>query len=68
MADHLLDSGYKDPAAVICGSVLEEHLRQLCIKNNIPIEVKKNGKMKPINADQLNADLAKQNIYSKLDQ
>jgi hypothetical protein len=35
MAEHLLDTGYKDPAAVMCGSVLEEHLRQLCLKHNI---------------------------------
>ncbi len=35
MAEHLLESHYKDPAAVMIGSVLEEHLRQLCIKNSI---------------------------------
>ena len=29
MADHLLDQDYKDAAAVMIGSVLEEHLRQL---------------------------------------
>src|SRR5215213_11165047 len=29
MGDHLLTEGYKDPAAVMIGSVLEEHLRQL---------------------------------------
>jgi hypothetical protein len=28
-AEHLLDSGYKDAAAVIAGAVLEEHLRKL---------------------------------------
>ena len=37
MAEHLLNENYKDPAAVMIGSVLEEHLRQLCIKNNIEI-------------------------------
>src|ERR1043166_2098428 len=37
MAEHLLKEGYKDPAAVMVGSVLEEHLRQLCQKNSIPI-------------------------------
>ena len=30
MAKHLLDEGYKDAAAVIAGSTLEGHLRQLC--------------------------------------
>ena len=29
MADYLLSEGYKDPAAVLGGSMLEEHLRQL---------------------------------------
>ena len=29
MAEHLLFEKYKDPAAVMIGSVLEEHLRQL---------------------------------------
>jgi len=38
MADHLVGQGYKDPAAVLAGSVLEEHLRKLCIKNGIPID------------------------------
>ncbi len=42
MADHLLEQGYKDPAAVIIGSVLEEHLRQLCSANSIPIEIENN--------------------------
>jgi hypothetical protein len=30
MADYLIQQGYKDPAAVVAGSVLEEHLRKLC--------------------------------------
>jgi len=68
MAEHLLDEGYKDPAAVMIGSVLEEHLRQLCIKNEIAIEFEKEGKMIPIKADKLNSDLASAQIYNKLDQ
>jgi hypothetical protein len=64
MAEYLLSEGYKDPAAVIIGSVLEEHLRQLCAKNSIPVDVA--GKAKK--ADQLNADLAGKAAYSKLDQ
>jgi hypothetical protein len=35
MANYLMDQDYKDAAAVIAGSVLEEHLRQLCRSNNI---------------------------------
>ena len=34
MADYLLKENFKDPAAVMIGSVLEEHLRQLCINHN----------------------------------
>ena len=69
MADHLLQQGYKDPAAVIIGSVLEEHLRQLCSANSIPIKIKNNkGILIPKKADRLNSDLAKENVYSKLDQ
>ncbi|MCB9149813.1 MAG: hypothetical protein H6641_13745 [Caldilineaceae bacterium] len=66
MAEHLLDAGYQDPAAVMCGGVLEEHLRQLCIKNGI--EVVKGDKKVPHKADTLNAELAKNEVYSKLDQ
>lgn len=65
MSEYLLDEGFKDPAAVIAGSVLEEHLRQLCVKNGIDIN-SLGGK--PKKADQLNTDLAGQNVYSKLDQ
>ena len=69
MADHLLQQGYKDPAAVIIGSVLEEHLRQLCNANSISIEIENNqGILIPKKADRLNSDLAKENVYSKLDQ
>jgi hypothetical protein len=68
MASYLLSEDYKDPAAVIIGSVLEEHLRQLCQKNNIPIETSKQGKSIPRKTDQLNADLAGANVYNKLDQ
>jgi hypothetical protein len=68
MAEHLLDAGYKDPAAVMIGSVLEEHLRQLCLKMEIPVEEERDGKTIPIKADRLNAELAKREAYSKLDQ
>jgi hypothetical protein len=64
MADHLLSAGYKDAAAVIIGSTLEEHLRQLCVKNGIPTDA--GGK--PKRSDALNAELAARPVYSKLDQ
>lgn len=66
MAEHLLENNYKDPAAVMIGSVLEEHLRQLCLKHEIETEA--GGKMKPKKADRMNADLAKLELYNRLDQ
>ncbi|WP_427912853.1 hypothetical protein ACPWT1_19845 [Ramlibacter sp. MMS24-I3-19] len=68
MADHLLEAGYKDPAAVMIGSVLEERLRQLCAKNGLETTEDKDGRDVPKRADRLNADLAKAEVYSKLDQ
>ena len=68
MAEYLLEEGYKDPAAVITGSTLEEHLRKLCIKNGIDIEIMSKGKLRPKKADSINSELAKQTVYSKLEQ
>ena len=67
MSDYLLKESYKDPAAVMIGSVLEEHLRQLCIKNSIPTEYSKSGKMVHKKADSLNSELSSTMIYNKLD-
>lgn len=64
MAQHLNESGYKDPAAVLAGSALEVHLKKLSVKNGISIEVAG----KPVKADKMNADLAKANVYTVLDQ
>ena len=68
MAEHLLTENYKDPAAVMIGSVLEEHLRQLAGKCNVPVEELKDGKMVPRKVDTINADLQKAGAYNKLDQ
>lgn len=64
MAQHLLQQDYKDAAAVIGGSVLEEHLRQLANRAAIPTATDKG---QPRTADSLNADLAKNGLYTKLD-
>ncbi len=64
MASHLSDTGYKDPAAVLVGSTLEAHLRQLCAKHSIPTD----SGGKPKKADALNSELCAASIYSKLDQ
>ena len=68
MSTHLLDEGYKDAAAVMIGSVLEEHLRQLCRKHSIDVEIIASSGKAPKKADAMNADLAKQSVYNKLDQ
>lgn len=69
MAAHLLEQDYKDPAAVMIGSVLEENLRQLCHSIGIETEIEKEeGIFIPKNADRINSDLAKAGIYTKLDQ
>lgn len=64
MAYHLQESGFKDAAAVITGSTLESHIKELCQKYKVGLE--KNGK--PEKADKLNADLTKAGAYAKLDQ
>lgn len=43
MAEHLLEQGYKDPAAVMIGSVVEENLRKFCVANKIDTELEKYG-------------------------
>jgi len=67
MADHLIENGYKDPAAVIAGSTLEEGLRQLCNRHSIEVEIETKSGMRPKKADQMNSDLAREGVYSKLD-
>ncbi|MGM9478846.1 hypothetical protein ACS5PU_20650 [Pedobacter sp. GSP4] len=68
MAEYLLEEGYKDPSAVMIGSVMEEHLRQLCDRHKISVTVEKGGKQVPKKADTLNAELCAQDAYNKLDQ
>lgn len=60
-SEYLLDSGYYQAAAVLIGGVLEDGLRRLCERNSI--ELSENPKV-----DAMNANLAKQGIYSKLKQ
>jgi len=63
MGEYLLNESYKDAAAVIIGTVLEDSIRKLCTQNGIPT-VKTNGQ--PLTIDPLNSALAKANVYSKL--
>ncbi len=68
MSKHLLDVNYKDAAAVMIGSVLEEHLRQLCNNNSVDPTSLKNGDLLPKKADLINADLVKAGVYGILEQ
>lgn len=66
MATHLLEEGYKDPSAVLTGSTLETHLRNLCVKNDIEIEYENTkGKVVAKKADSMNAELTKNAVYNK---
>ncbi|WP_336940119.1 HEPN domain-containing protein [Acinetobacter pittii] len=59
-AKSLLESGYKNAAAVIAGVVLETAIKELCLNNGIDIERKR--------LTQLSDDLAKAGVYNKLQQ
>jgi len=58
-AQHLLESGYHAPAAVVAGSVLEDGIRKLCVRYSITLPTKPK-------LDTMNADLAKAGVYNLL--
>lgn len=58
-ADYFLKGGYHGVAAVLAGAVLEDTLRKLCDKKEIPIGAQPK-------LDAMNADLAKSGFYDKL--
>ena len=60
-AKYLLDKGHKDASAVIVGGVLEDKLRQLCIKHKLPL---KDSKDKYLTIDPMNVNLYKDNVYN----
>jgi len=66
MSEHLLEEGYKDAAAVIAGTVVEQHLRALCKLRSIPTKQPDGVKWKK--AELLNQDLAKDNTITTLEQ
>ena len=61
MAEHLLDNGYKDPAASLIGAVLEDSLRRICVNNNITVK-------SDDNISSLNQKLAQNHVYNPLQQ
>ena len=60
-AEHLLTQGYFTASAVIAGSVLEDALRKLCVKNGITLSAKPK-------LDSMNSELAKIGVYNLLKQ
>jgi len=63
MAEHLLEKKFNVAAAVVAGCSLESHIRQLCIKNGLPVTEQKNGKTVHIRAAKMNDDLRAANVY-----
>jgi hypothetical protein len=64
-ADTLQRAGHKDAAAVIAGSVLEEHLRKLASKAGVPVG-KPDGSAKK--AETLNSELTTAGTYNQIQQ
>lgn len=62
MAETLIASGYKDPAAVITGTSLEIHIRTLCTKRGVDTALPSGA---PKKADVMNADLKKAGVYNE---
>ena len=60
MAQHLLETGYKDPAAVLVSTVLENGLRRIAEKHNIAVKDKDD-------ISSLNTKLGDARAYNKLD-
>lgn len=67
MAMRLVIDGFKDPSAVLAGSVLAEQLRRLCAKYDVVIHCLHDGKLIPKNLDQMNHDLYEADVYTKAD-
>lgn len=60
-SSELLDAGYRGPAAVLAGAVLEDHLRKLCGAREIELPARPK-------LDSMNAQLAKAGLYNRLTQ
>jgi len=61
MSEHLLDAGYKDPAASLVGAVLENGLRQIATEHGIKLKAKED-------LSSLNSKCAQADVYSRLTQ
>lgn len=63
MAVHLLEEGYKDAAAVLIGSVLEDSLRKLAERSGVSTTTDRG---KNLTIEPLNVLCAKADVYDKL--
>ena len=59
MADHLVEQGYKDPAASLIGAVLEDGLKQIARNHDIKVKSRED-------IGALNSRLADVQIYNRL--
>ena len=59
MAEHLLERGYKDPAASLCGAVLEQGLRRVAANEGIKVRDRDD-------LSALNQKLASKEVYTRL--
>jgi len=60
-AEELHSASYNGPAALVAGCVLEDCLRRLCGKHQLPLSARPK-------LDAMNADLVKAGVYNKLTQ
>lgn len=70
MAEHLLQSDQlMQPAAVLAGGVLEEHIRKLCGKHGVGVTwTDKRKKVHPKSVDTMNGELCNKGAYGKNEQ
>jgi len=61
MGEHLLDAGYKDPAASLAGAVLENGLRQIANQHGTKLRAKED-------LSSLSSKLAQAGVYNRLTQ
>lgn len=65
-SEHLLEKGFKLPAAVLAGCVLEVHLKNLCDQNSIDTLVtREGGKQKSKSIATLDHELSAVGVYNK---
>ena len=59
MVEHLLEHGYKDPAASLCGAVLEQGLRRIATNRDVRVRERDD-------LSALNQKLAGRGVYTRL--